>query len=172
MRTNVSRPAPDFNASAGSLSTSASLHISRATVSETSISSSSPLPASASSASWTSRALPIDRPSGLSFAVTSATVWRPAPSELHHLLRQGLGRRHVAHERATPEFHVEHYRVSPGGDLLRHHARGDQGNRRYGPGHVAQRIQGLVRRNHVRRLRRHRDSDLAHLFDEASRVEV
>ena len=95
-----------------------------------------------------------------------------ALAELHHLLRQGLGRGHVGHECAAPEFHVEHDRVSAGGYLLRHHARRDQGNRRHGRGHVAKRVQSLVRRDHVRRLRRHRDPDLAHLLDESSRLEV
>ncbi len=80
MRRKVERPAPDRSASSGSAFTSASRHISLATTSETCTSSSSPLPASASSASWTSSALPTERPSGLSIAVTRATVRRPAPS--------------------------------------------------------------------------------------------
>src|SRR5207253_514936 len=74
------RPAPARSTDAGSIETPASRHISPATRSETSTSSSSPLPSSASNASCTSSALPIERPSGLSIAVTSATVRRPAPS--------------------------------------------------------------------------------------------
>ena len=80
MRSNLSRPAPERSTFSTSAATPATAHISRVTRTQTSSSSSSPAPPSASRASCTSRALPTERPSGLSIAVTSATVRRLAPS--------------------------------------------------------------------------------------------
>src|SRR5216683_743767 len=93
-------------------------------------------------------------------------------TQQHHLGRQLLGRSHVRHKGAAPELDVEHDGVGARGDLLGHHARGDQRHRRHGACNVAQGVKRLIRRHHVGRLRGDRDPDLAHLADEAVGVEI
>src|SRR5229473_3640028 len=93
-------------------------------------------------------------------------------TQQHHLGRELLGRGDIGHESAAPELDVEHDGVGAGGDLLGHHAGGDQGHRRHGGGDVTQGVKLLIRRHHVGRLRGDCNPYLADLADEPVRVEV
>ena len=58
----------------------------------------------------------------------------------------------IRQERALAVLHVEHQGVESLGELLRHDAGGDQGDRLDGPGDVPQGVEFLVRRRDLRRL--------------------
>ena len=98
-------------------------------------------------ASATSSALPIARPSGWDMSVTAARIGGPSP-------RPGRTQAPASsaaafgdlHERAAPGLHVEQDEVCPDRKLLRHHARRDEGDAGHRGGGVAQRVQRTVGR--------------------------
>jgi hypothetical protein len=76
------------------------------------------------------------------------------------------------HERSGSGLHVEEDQVGLDGELLRHHARGDQRHRRDRGRRVAQRVQCAVGRDQVRRLRSHRASHRLDLRPDLLRGEI
>ena len=76
------------------------------------------------------------------------------------------------HERAAPGLHVQQHQVGADRELLRHHARRDQRDRRDGRRGVPERVQGTVGRHEVGGLRGHRRTDLLHLAFERVRIQV
>ena len=67
-----------------------------------------------------------------------------------HARASNLGVLGRLHERPRARLHVEQDQVGVHGELLRHHARGDQRDRRHGRGGVAQGVQLPVGRDEVR----------------------
>ncbi len=112
--------------------------------------SAGPPPASTSSDSATSTALPTACPSGVDMSVSSARVTKPAaaPSStmvLGQLTGFGFG----VQKGARAHLAVEHQRRGALGDLLAHHRTRDQRQRLGGAGDVAQRIDLPVRRGQL-----------------------
>ena len=112
-----------------------------------------PSPASVSSASRISSAFPTAWPSGWSMSVSSQTTSRPASRPSSTIVAGELARAvERLHERAVPDLDVEDDRVRPAGDLLRHDRGGDQRDDVHRRGHVAKRVEALVRGHEVGRL--------------------
>jgi hypothetical protein len=119
----------------------------RASARVSSTTSAGPPPASTSTDSATSTALPTARPSGVFMSVSRATVFTPCVgAELDHGLGQLAGVGEVLHERAGADLHVQHQRAGALGDLLAHDRAGDQRDRLDRAGDVAQRVQLAVGR--------------------------
>ena len=86
-------------------------------------------------------------PSGVPMSVSSATVRTPASVPSATIISaSSRALVDVLHERAAADLDVEHQRAGALGDLLAHDRRGDQRDRLDGAGHVAQRVELLVRR--------------------------
>ena len=81
----------------------------------------------------------------------------------HQRLRQQPRLRPGLHERPAAKFYVEHQRIDSLRQLLRQDRATDQGNAFHRRGHVAQRVQFLIRRRQVLRLSDQRTADLRHL---------
>ena len=88
-------------------------------------------------------------------SVTAARIGRPQPSASSaHAVARPLGVLRRLHERPAARLHVEQDQVGADRELLRHHARRDQRDRRHRRRRVPERVEVAVRRNDVRCLRR------------------
>ena len=88
------------------------------------------------------------------------------PPEVDHLLGEDARVVERLHERAVADLHVEHDRIGPRRDLLRHDRRGDERDDVDRGGDVAERVELLVGRHEVAGLPDDRETDVAHLRDE------
>ena len=86
--------------------------------------------------------------------------------EIDHLLGEDARVVERLHERAVADLDVEHDRVRPCGDLLRHDRGGDERHDVDRRGHVPQAVEALVSRHEIRRRADDRKADVAHLLDE------
>ena len=124
-------------------------------------------PRRTSIASRTSLALPTASASGWLMSVISAPVARPLSSpSATHSSASSRASLEVLHERPRAGLDVEQDRVGAAGQLLAHHARGDQRDVVDRRGDVAQRVHRLVGRHEVGRLRAHREADRLDLGDQ------
>ena len=131
------------------------------------------LPGEHATVSAMSRALPTASPSGCDMSVTAALAERPQPAaSARHALRQRPRVLRGLHERPGSRLHVEEDQVRLDRELLRHHAGGDQRDRRDRRRRVAQRVERAVGRHEVRRLRRDRAPHLLHLPTDVLRREI
>ena len=129
----------------GRRGTPAAASISRASATVSSTTSAGPPPASTSTDSRTSSALPAVRPSGVDMSVSSATVRTPASVPSSTIVRASSRARSTSFMNAPePDLDVEHERAGALGDLLAHDRRGDQRDRLDGAGDVAQRVELAV----------------------------
>ena len=139
---------PSLSASAGSTSSRPrAASISRASARVSSTTSSGPPPASTSTDSRTSMALPAVSPSGTCMLVSSATVVTPASVPRSTMVRASSRASSTFFMNAPlPDLDVEHERAGALGDLLAHDRRGDERDGLDGAGDVAQGVELLVGR--------------------------
>ena len=124
-------------------------------------------PRSASTASRTSTALPTSSPSGWLMSVTRAAVAAPGGLAEVDADPGQLGRlRGLAHERPRAGLDVEQDAGGAAGELLAHHAGGDQGDVADRRRHVAEGVDRLVGGDQVGRLGGHGQPDPLHLVEQ------
>ncbi len=94
---------------------------------------------------------------------------RLAPGQVangNHEARQRAGILQRLHKGTVAALDVEHDGIGAGSQLFAHDAAGDQGQAGNRPGHITQRIEALVGRGQVGRLRRYHEPDICQLAAE------